>query len=67
MSNKSDLVNKRHLEKMEETRYKRAFCPFPINILHSRNCKKCLNCRFFNRCKLEKSYSCSNYKGWQDE
>lgn len=67
---KSDIVNKRHLEKMEETKMKNSFAYpiFPIGYYgESSICKKCKNCKFFNRCKLDKKFACSNYKSWQDD
>ena len=66
--NKEHLINKRHLEKMEETKTMKSIFPnwFLCTIGHiDRIPKRCkFECKKFNKCKLSKLYNCKNFEGW---
>ena len=66
--NKEQLVNKRHLEKMEETKAKKCFYPnWDIGYIGhiDRIPKRCkIECKKFNKCKLSKLYNCKDFEGW---
>lgn len=65
--NKSDLINKRKLEKMNNTKMQKAFCPFPLSFYsESKISNKCRSCKKFNSCKSEKTIACSSYVSWED-
>ena len=65
---KEHLINKRHLEKMEETKTKRTIFPnwWFGTIGHiDRIPKRCkFECKKFNKCKLSKIYNCKDFEGW---
>lgn len=62
---KEHVINKRHLEKMEETKMKKYLFPnWRIGHIDSipKRCK--IECKKFNKCKLSKMYNCNNFEGW---
>ena len=64
---KEHLINKRHLEKMEETKTRKYICPDWVLCLGhiDRIPKRCkFECKKFNKCKLSKLYSCKDFEGW---
>ena len=67
MNKKEQIINKRHLEKMEETKYKKhVFFPFLSIGNIERIPKRCkFECRKFNKCKLSKFYDCKSFEGWE--
>ena len=65
--NKEQLVNKRYLEKMEETKEKKYFYPNWFGYIGhiDRIPKRCkIECKKFNKCKLSKLYNCKDFEGW---
>ena len=65
---KEHLINKRHLEKMEETKTKKSMFPnWDIGYIGhiDRIPKRCkFECKKFNKCKLSKIYGCKDFEGW---
>lgn len=67
---KEQLINKRHLEKMEETKMRKYICPDWIlgTIGHIPNipnrCK--FECKKFNKCKSSNHHICDNFEGWSE-
>lgn len=70
---KEHLINKRHLEKMEETKKKKYFYPdvyldWDFGYIGDRIPKRCrVECKKFNKCKLSKLYSCKDFEGWNND
>ncbi len=69
MNKKEQIINKRHLEKMEETKYKKyTYLDWGIGYIGhiERIPKRCkFECKKFNKCKLKKFYDCKSFEGWE--